>query len=47
MTRRILEEARQQADREAKRTITIAIERCASNHVQTATNCTITLRARK
>ena len=43
MTRRILEEAREQADREAKRTITIAIERCASNHVQTATNCTITL----
>ncbi len=43
MTRRIIEEAKQQADREAKRTITIAIERCASNHVQTATNCTITL----
>lgn len=43
MTRRILEDAKQQADREAKRTITIAIERCASNHVQTATNCTITL----
>jgi ribonuclease Y len=43
MTRRILEEAKQQADREAKRTITIAIERCASNHVATATNCTITL----
>jgi len=43
MTRRILEEAKQQADREAKRTITIAIERAASNHVQTVTNCTITL----
>ena len=43
MARRILEEAKQQADREAKRAITIAIERCASNHVQTVTNCTITL----
>jgi len=43
MTRRIIEEAKEQADREAKRTITIAIERCASNYVQTATNCTITL----
>ncbi len=43
MTRRILEEAKQQADREAKRTITIAIERCASNHVQTATSCTVAL----
>jgi ribonuclease Y len=43
MARRIIEEAKQGADREAKRTITIAIERCASNHVQTATNCTITL----
>src|ERR1017187_3224892 len=38
MTRRILEDAKQQADREAKRTITIAIERCASSYVQTATN---------
>jgi ribonuclease Y len=43
MTRRILEEAKLQAEREAKRTITIAIERCASNHVQTATSCTVTL----
>ncbi|MGA2138223.1 MAG: Rnase Y domain-containing protein, partial [Verrucomicrobiia bacterium] len=43
MTRRILEEAKQQADREAKRTITIAIERCASDHVQTATSCTVAL----
>ena len=43
MTRRILEEAKRDADREAKRTITTAIERCASSHVQTATSCTITL----
>lgn len=43
MARRILEEAKQHADRDAKRAITIAIERCASNHVQTVTNCTITL----
>ena len=43
MTRRIIEEAKQEADREAKRTITIAIERCASSYVQTATNCTIAL----
>ncbi|HTS18702.1 MAG TPA: Rnase Y domain-containing protein, partial [Verrucomicrobiae bacterium] len=43
MTRRIIEEARQEGDREARRTITIAIERCASNYVQTATNCTISL----
>jgi ribonuclease Y len=43
MTRRILEDAKLQAEREAKRTITIAIERCASNHVQTATSCTVTL----
>ncbi len=43
LARRILEEAKQNAEREAKRTITIAIERCASSHVQTATSCTITL----
>ena len=43
MTRRILEEAKQNADREAKRTITTVIERCASNHVQSATSCTVTL----
>jgi ribonuclease Y len=43
MTRRILEEAKQNAEREAKRTITIAIERCASNHIQSATSCTIAL----
>jgi len=43
MTRRILDDAKQEAEREAKRTITTVIERCASNHVQTATSCTITL----
>ncbi len=43
MTRRILDDARENADREARRLITIALERCASNHVQTATNCTLTL----
>ena len=41
--RRILEEAKRNAEREAKRVITISIERCASNHVQTATSCTIAL----
>jgi ribonuclease Y len=43
LTRRILEEAKQNAEREAKRTITIAIERCASNHVASATSCIVTL----
>ncbi len=43
MTRRIVDEARENGDREARRLITIAVERCASNHVQTATNCTLTL----
>jgi ribonuclease Y len=43
MTRRILEEAKLGAEREAKQTITTVIERCASNHVQTATSCTVTL----
>jgi ribonuclease Y len=43
LTRRIVDEARENGDREARRLITIAVERCASNHVQTATNCTLTL----
>ena len=43
MAHRILDEAKQEAEREAKRTITTVIERCASNHVQTTTSCTITL----
>ena len=43
MARRIIEEAKQNAEREAKRTITVAIERCASSHVQTATTCSVSL----
>ena len=43
MAHRILDDAKQEAEREAKRTITTVIERCASNYVQTATSCTITL----
>jgi ribonuclease Y len=43
LARRILDEAKQGAEREAKRVITAAIERCASSHVQTATTCTLTL----
>jgi ribonuclease Y len=43
IARRIIDDAKQEAEHEAKRTITTAIERCASNHVQTATSCTITL----
>jgi len=43
LARRILDEATQDADRQAKRVITMAIERIASNHVQAATSCTITL----
>lgn len=43
MTRRLLEGARENAEREARRMIGIAVERCASNHVQTATTCTLTL----
>ncbi len=43
MTRRLLEGARENAEREARRVIGMAVERCASNHVQTATTCTLTL----
>src|ERR1043166_5778813 len=43
LTRRILDDAKQNADREARRLISIAVERCASNHIQTATSCTLTL----
>jgi ribonuclease Y len=43
MARRLLENARENAEREARRVIGIAVERCASNHVQTATTCTLTL----
>jgi ribonuclease Y len=43
LTRRILEEAKLNGEREAKRLITIAVERCASNHIQAATTCTLPL----
>ena len=43
LTHRILEDAKTSADREARRVISIALERCAVNHVQTATGCTVTL----
>jgi len=43
LTRRILDDAKLNADREARRVISIAVERCASSHVQTATSCTVTL----
>ncbi len=43
LTHRMLDEAKSNADREARRIISIAVERCASNHVQTATSCTVTL----
>jgi ribonuclease Y len=42
-TRRILEDARQSADQEARRLITVSIERLASRHVQAATSCLLTL----
>jgi ribonuclease Y len=43
LIRRIIDEAKLNGEREAKRLITMAIERCASNHVQSATSCTVTL----
>ncbi len=43
LTRGLLEEARQVADQEAKRIITTAIERTASQHVHQATSCLLTL----
>src|ERR1041384_6982960 len=43
LTRRILDDAKQNADREARRLISIAVERCAADHIQTATSCTPTL----
>jgi ribonuclease Y len=43
LTRRLIEDARLNAEKEARRVVTIAIERSASNHVQTATSCTVTL----
>jgi ribonucrease Y len=43
LTRRLIEEARLNAEREAKRVVTIAVERCASNHAQTASSSTVAL----
>lgn len=43
LTRHIIEEAKLNGEREAKRVITNAIERIAANHVQSATSCTLTL----
>jgi ribonucrease Y len=43
MAHRILDEAKQEAEREARRTIATVIERCASSYVQSATSCTIAL----
>jgi len=42
-TRRLLEEAQQHAEQEARRIVTIAIERCASSQVQAATTCVLNL----
>lgn len=42
-TRRIMDQARDTAESEARRVIGIAMERCASNHVHSATTCTLTL----
>lgn len=43
LTRHILEDARQHADQEARRIITAAIERAASQRVQEVTSCILTL----
>jgi ribonuclease Y len=43
LSRRIIEDAKANADREARRTVTIAIERLASSHTQTVTSCTVAL----
>ena len=43
LTHRILDDAKINADREARRVISIAVERCASNHIQTATSCMVAL----
>jgi ribonuclease Y len=42
-TRRIMDQARDNAEREARRVIGLAMERCASHHVHSATTCTLTL----
>jgi ribonuclease Y len=43
LTRRLIEDARLNAEREAKRVVTIAVERCASDHVQSSTSSTVLL----
>jgi ribonuclease Y len=43
LARHILDDAKRDADREAKRVITMSIERLASNHVQATTSCTVVL----
>ena len=43
LTHRILEKTKANADREARRVISIAVERCAANHIQTSTSCSVTL----
>jgi ribonucrease Y len=43
LTRRLIEDARLNAESEAKRVVTIAVERCASNHAQTASSSTVAL----
>ncbi len=43
LTRRVIEENKQIADKEARRTLTIAIERLASQHTQSVTSCTVSL----
>ena len=43
LSRQIVENARQSAERDAQRILTIAIERCATEHVQSATSCTVSL----
>jgi len=45
LTYRILDDAKTNADREARRMISIAVERCAASHIQTATSCTVTLQS--
>ncbi|MCX7888032.1 MAG: Rnase Y domain-containing protein, partial [Verrucomicrobiae bacterium] len=43
LARRLLENARETAEREARRLIGIAVERCAASHVQSVTTCTVNL----
>ena len=45
LTHRILDDAKTNADQEARRMISIAVERCASSHIQTTTSCTVALQS--